>query len=722
MVSNMENRKRWVPVSGKETELLLSSAVSEDSRENVRLGAVSVLAKGISPNSGSGRETGLVIGYVQSGKTTSFETVIALARDNKFRIIIVIAGTSNPLFEQSTKRLERDLQINDPKLPRRWKYLLNPSLNTEGVLPAIRNVLEEWDDSSIPSDEKRTILIAVLKNHQRLQQLSELVNKLDLHQVPVLVVDDEADQAGLNNKINKQQESTTYRCLMTLREKLHLHSYIQYTATPQAPLLISLIDSLSPNFVQVLDPGTAYVGGKDFFGEDQRYIRIIPNDEIAIATNSFDSPPDSLISALRIYLLGVASGIGSNDGIHNRSMLIHPSHLTILHEQYAHWIRNILSHYKRILHLDLDEPDRHDLIDEFCVSYKDLKQSSPDRLPPFEKLQQKLMSAIRNTQVIEINARGNGTPSVDWHSSYGWILVGGQAIDRGFTVEGLTVTYMPRGVGIANADTIQQRARFFGYKMPYMGYCRVYLSQDTLRAYKSYVEHEENIRSQLINFQSYNQPLNDWKRAFVLDSNLRPCRKQVLDLDYSRVDFSGKWIYPTQILTSNDVLEANQQAISIFCHNINFYQDQGHPDRTKNQIHHVCKNITLKRVIEKLLVPMRIARKSDSLQNTALLLLLSDIIQTNPSENCAVYIMSPDTKRTREVYPDGSISELFQGRGENYRGDRNIYDCENVTVQIHILDLAQECGTVIERVPTIAVRIPERLGQNMVVQDPETNL
>ena len=71
----------------------------------------------------------------------------------------------------------------------------------------------------------------------------------------------------------------------------------------------------------------------------------------------------------------------------------------------------------------------------------------------------------------EINTRGNRrTPQINWGQSYSWILVGGQAMDRGFTVEGLTVTYMPRNLGIGNADTVQQRARFFGYKRAFLGH------------------------------------------------------------------------------------------------------------------------------------------------------------------------------------------------------------------------------------------------------------
>ena len=74
-----------------------------------------------------------------------------------------------------------------------------------------------------------------------------------------------------------------------------------------------------------------------------------------------------------------------------------------------------------------------------------------------------------------VNSLADADRNIHWRRNYSWILVGGQVLDRGFTVEGLTVTYMPRGPGVGNADTIQQRARFLGYKRSYLGYCRVFL-------------------------------------------------------------------------------------------------------------------------------------------------------------------------------------------------------------------------------------------------------
>ena len=86
-------------------------------------------------------------------------------------------------------------------------------------------------------------------------------------------------------------------------------------------------------------------------------------------------------------------------------------------------------------------------------------------------------------------------------------------MDRVFTVEGLTVTYMPRGPGVGNADAIQQRARFFGYKRRYLGFCRIYLEQDALTAFEQYVSHEDEMHEQLKTFGATGKPLRDWKRC-----------------------------------------------------------------------------------------------------------------------------------------------------------------------------------------------------------------
>ena len=714
---------RWTPVVGPETLDFLERVVPKDSRESVRDNAVSILAKGIDPTA-AGQETGLVVGYVQSGKTMSFEAVAALARDNFFQIVIVVAGTSNPLFEQSTSRLRRDLSLDEPDRERRWIRFENPS-DDDATVQTIRDVLDDWRDVGTPEEYKKTVLITVLKNHSRLRNLAELVGTLDMRNIPVLIIDDEADQASLNTEVAQGQESATYRHLMSLRQALPSHTYLQYTATPQAPLLVSITDSLSPDFVEVLDPGDAYIGGLEFFDDNLDRIRVIPPSDVPIPSNPLSEPPESLVEALRIFMVGVTAGLLISRNTGNRSMLVHPSHRTAQHQEFYNWVRNIFEEWKRALTLPPADPDRMDLIEDFRESYDDLAKTAGSDLAAFDDLVLSLLRAFRNTRVLEVNARAGRTPPVDWRSVYGWILVGGQAMDRGFTVEGLTVTYMPRGIGVGNADTVQQRARFFGYKRPYLGYCRLYLEQGTLNAFQSYVEHEEDIRGQLAAIQQNNQPLNEWKRAFVLDTSLRPCRRHVLAFDYMRGKFSDAWVAPRVLLASDLIIQANREAVEAFLDGMTFVDDDGHQDRTNIQRHAVCREVPLHDVIEHLLLHMRITGTVDSQRNTGMLLQLSRALENDPDELCTVYQMSPGDRRHRGIDESGEVTNLFQGefpvhpreqRGTVYPGDRAICDQGTVTIQIHTLDLKQESTVIMETVPVIAVWVPARLARAWVSQ------
>jgi len=726
---NEAGQGRWVPNVGPEGLEFLELVVPEPSREDVRDAAVSIMSRAVAPNGADGQETGLVVGYVQSGKTMSFETVAALARDNGFHMVIVVAGTSNPLFEQSTGRLRRDLRLDEPGRERRWIHFANPD-DGDATVQAIRDVLDDWRDAGTPEEFKKTILITVLKNHRRLQNLRDLIQAVGIEGSPVLIIDDEADQASLNNEVAQGQESTTYRCLMELRQALPSHTYLQYTATPQAPLLISIIDSLSPNFVQVLDPGEDYVGGQDFFGGNGGLARVIPPQDVPTNANPLNEPPESLLEALKVFMVGVTAGIQEGRNRGNRSMLVHPSHRTAQHREYYNWVRDIFEEWKRILNLPDNDADKQELIEEFREAYNELDRTVEEGLPPFDELVPSFRFAFRNTRLLEVNAVGGRTPEVDWRSAYGWILVGGQAMDRGFTIEGLTVTYMPRGIGVGNADTVQQRARFFGYKRSYLGFCRVYLEQGTLTAFQNYVEHEEDIRGQLGAFQEEGRPLNDWKRAFILDVALRPCRNNVLQFDFMRGRFSDDWVAPRVVLSAPTVVQANRDVVTSFIRDLEFADNEGHRDRTDVQRHEVCRGVPLREAIERLLVPFRITGTTDSQRHTGMLLQLSKALEDNPDEVCTVVRMSPAARRRRGIDENGEVTNLFQGaapvqprerRGEIYPGDQAIREDGEVTIQIHTLDLSREEGgaqrEVMRDVPVIAVWVPARLARGWLDQE-----
>jgi hypothetical protein len=716
----------WVPVQGEEVRSLVAHLqFDRESSDRLVSEAVGVLSKCVPPKLPPQNTTGLVLGYVQSGKTLSFTTVAALARDNGYPLVIVITGIGTNLLGQSTKRLEDDLQL---QTNRKWRLFQNPKPEQK---QNIADVLADWTDASLPDRRRQTALITVLKNTTHLRNLIAVLRQLNVEIFPALVIDDEADQAGLNTRVVQGGQSTTYQRLVALRQCLPHHTYLQYTATPQAPLLINLIDVLSPRFVELLTPGDTYVGGEIFFEEMPGLVRVIPANEVPSRTNVLTDVPPSLISALQLFVLGVAAGFVLGDdqrpGSRNRSMLVHPSRETPGHGQFYHWISQIRQQWLDLLALAETDPERAHFLESFRSGYDDL-QATATNIPDFEILKRELPYSLRKTNVLEVNATPRlGTPQPDWKDTYPWILVGGQAMDRGFTVEGLTITYMPRDMGLGNADTVQQRARFFGYKRKYLGYCRVFLERTVRDAFAFYVEHERDIRQRLTEHKDQGKPLNAWRRAFFLDTLLRPTRRQVLDLGYRQDTISDDWFWPKVPHGTDDLLTANRKTVTDFVQSLAWKDDEGDGRRTADQIHLVSEDISLKQAYEELLIQLRLTDESDSQLFTGLLLQIESFLERHPQTACSVYQMSKGKERLRSVNDDEEIPTLFQGanyadaahKDMVYPGDDNIRGHSGVTIQIHSLEVRQKGrGPLIAgNVPTIAVWIPAAMANDWLVQE-----
>lgn len=719
----------WNPVVGEQLSrtLQLKTNLATAERAAIEQQTVSILGKCVPPQNPDGSETGLALGYVQSGKTLSFTCVTALASDNRFPLIIVITGTSIPLFRQSVRRLRTDLRIESPETHTWcWQFFENPNTR-QNHLTLIRDVLAEWNEPRIT--DKRTCLIAVMKNHRHLNNLNDLIEQLDLRTVPTLVIDDEADQAGLNTLVNQDDESRTYEKLLRLRNALPHHTYLQYTATPQAPLLINIIDILSPRFVEVLDPGREYVGLIDFFQHNQSLVRTIPDNEIPSLINQIVGAPESLREALRLFLVGVAAGLILRSPERNRSMLVHPSHLQQRHANYFHWVSAVRADWLQLLQ-DENDPDRVALLDDFHVAHANLAATYAE-LPPFEQIERILWQTINRTHVWEVNARLGKTPEVVWQSDYSHILVGGMAMDRGFTVEGLTVTYMPRGRGVGNADTIQQRARFLGYKRNYLGLCRVFLESDVQRAYTTYVYHEENLRNQLRRHAADGNSLAAWRRAFFLDSTLRPTRRSVLDLNYENINFASDWFYPRAPHFTQTSAEHNRNLINVLLQSLQFSMaDDGSNDRTDMQRHGYAR-VNLTTLYESFLTQIQLANPTDSQRYTGLLLQVREYLDNHPDATASVFLMSwsqngGQVPRGRSLDDNGEIEQLFQGasvvggvqRRDIYPGDRDMKNSTELTVQIHLLNLRDSASrSIAERVPNIAIWMPADMGVDTLVQE-----
>ncbi|MCP3475055.1 Z1 domain-containing protein [Bradyrhizobium sp. CCGUVB1N3] len=715
---------KWLPVEGEQAAgVAKRSKLPPDAQNKLVQSSAEILGKGINPKAGPGSATGLVVGHVQSGKTLSFTTAIGLARDNEFPLVIVIAGNKDNLLTQSHERLERDLDVNGGEGLPAWKMEKNPRAQESQFEQLIRQAIDNWQDPTRDADEKSTLLLTVLKQNQRLASLTALLRKMNLQNVPALLIDDEADQASLNTKVQRGEESTTYTRLRELREALPCHTFLQYTATPQAPLLINIADNLSPDFVHVLEPGDGYVGGAAFFAPNSPYIKIIPPGDLLQPNAPLPTePPPSLLDAMRVYFVGLAASLISKSG--RRSMLIHPARERAAHQAAAGWASAAKDEWANALSAGESDLDRIEVIRDFREAYAEL-QVTESGLPSFDEIIQKLPRALRNTTVIEFNTRGRPkTPEINWRHAEGWILVGGQAVDRGFTVDSLTVTYMPRGMGMGNADTLQQRARFFGYARArgYFGICRVYLEQTLRVSYEDYVEHEELMRSELRRVAEKGESLRTWRRRFILDPSLKPCRRSVISDPYTRGSMAGGWTRQIGTIVDSEIRDANMRLMNKLMSELNLVDDTSYPARSAAQQHQVDRDVPLQRIFDTL-VEYSFEDPRDTASFMGLLMTLAEGLRQDKNATAAVYRMRPNAPGERKVKNAGGEIDQFQqgptrtaGGGRNYPGDASFAAPDKVSLQFHVFDLTLGGSPFASSVPLITVNVPTPLAAAWLVQ------
>lgn len=730
---------RWTPEQGEHTTDFIErtrkdfDTLESDPLNNVLLEAQRILGRCVPPTQESGTDTGLVVGYVQSGKTLSFTTVMALARDNGYQLIILLAGVAVNLKSQSERRLVKGLGLEHSG--KTWTHFENPDPKKNDK-NNIQNALDMWTIAKVPAHKRRTVLITVLKNHKRLQNLVAVLRQLKLDKVPTLVIDDEADQASLNNEartnrlVGSNEVSTTYDRIVQLKATLPHHTFLQYTATPQANLLIGIADILSPSFAELVTAGDDYVGGKDFFVGAEPLVRVIPLADIPSPENLLSAPPPSLQSALRLFLLGAAAHTCLQQRDRNRSMMVHPSQKTAPHADYKEWVEDSIERWKQYFNLPIENPAYQVCTALFRPDYKSLLATFPN-LPTFDELMDAMTVVLLQTTVVQVNSTSQGERDVRWNKSDYWILIGGQKLDRGFTVEGLTVTYMPRPLGSGNADTLQQRARFFGYKKPYEGLCRVFLIQDVKEAFEKYVEHEEVIRSELEKLRG--QPLMNWKRDFILTRTLNPTRSNVVGLSTKHVSLDKGWVTPGAIYKDAKAVQHNRELLNqlvaqwnnkygtIDSATIQRFKDR----RAESPRNLLIQGVPLQSALEQFILRVRVPDFRDSTEHTAVTLAISRRLEQSPNELCDIFLIAELKSQTRTLVA-GRINQVFSGKSPNvndfdalnYVGDRALHGDDRFSLHLRIFDLNAPADTPgeLSEVPWFAIHLPARFAKDSVIE------
>lgn len=491
--------------------ILADEITDEDSLKSV-LKSGQQIANELETRGLENKPTGLALGYVQSGKTTAMTALAAECADRGYNVIIALLGVTNLLLSQNTSRLVAKLGIEE-RNDYRWVTVSNPKGGS-----AAKDI-EDWVSKG------RTVLIPVLKNAQRINGVADTLEQLSqISRLKCLIIDDEADQASLNTLVRSGDESKVYASIDRLRSVTTLHGFVQFTATPYAPLLLDPSDTLFPHFVSFLEPGKGYTGGREFFLDHAesaiRYISAADEQGTKLPIEL----PSSLISALWNFVIGSAILDASIAASRPISMLIHPSSRKDAQDRYYFLLSRKLAEFAATAGEAIN-------IDELGLvakeEYRRLVLNGAGNIPVSEVLSgiRYVLSEVKTWLLHSATA----VKQVNWNLSPFHILIGGNKLDRGFTVEGLTVTYMNRPSS-DQVDTIEQRARAFGYRAEFLPYCQFFSSARTIKMLREIVVTEYDLRSRLLDAMEAGLSIANWSQeiGLLLPEGSKPTRDNVV--------------------------------------------------------------------------------------------------------------------------------------------------------------------------------------------------
>lgn len=492
---------------------------------------------------------GLVVGHVQSGKTANFSALIAKAGDAGYKIVIVLSGLHNTLRQQTQRRLERDLGrenvagVGEPAAGRRWQWMTGAEswgdFDPRGVNAAILQGNEQ-------------VVFVVKKNKTRLERLNAWMRGRVPDHVPVLVIDDEADQASVNTGGNRSPReevdlvarsdfdgdelgddeldpSTINLNIRKLLSSFTRCSYVAYTATPFANVLIdpSAFDAEGGNdlfpshFIISLPPppGDSYVGAAELFGRDRLpgdadtssqdgldVIEFVPDHEIAMLVppprqraGFQPTMPPSMKQALADYVLAAAAWLERCDRDEPCTMLIHTDMRRAMQNPLATEVTAELAYIRQRWLYEAAEY-RPTLRQRWNTRFRPVSANVDlARDVAFEIIEPHIDRLLRSGIVVKVlNSDWPDTIDFDTEPNLKAVLIGGNKLSRGVTIEGLLVSYYVRET--LYYDTLMQMGRWFGYRGRYVDLTRLYSTELLVSCFHDLATAEEELRKQIARY------------------------------------------------------------------------------------------------------------------------------------------------------------------------------------------------------------------------------
>lgn len=470
---------------------------------------------------------GLVIGHVQSGKTANYLGLVAKAADAGYKFIIVIAGVHNNLRKQTQERVDEGF-VGRARVEDKWK-IVGVGHDDYPHPATLTNIYADFNKKTADhsgwsiNDFSKPVILVIKKNVSTLKSLHRWLDELNskgygkIKDVPMLMIDDEADNASINTKKEDNDPTQTNRRIREILSLFDKSCYVGYTATPFANIFINpdaygdeqLRGELFPrDFIYCLDAPTTYFGPDKVFLDDESSERIL--ETIDDAENYlpfshkkdfevYDLPP-SLYKAVRQFVVVKAIRNIRGHSVKHSSMLVNVSRFVEIQNVVRTHINVYLKKLKEAIKANYLMPEGVSEKNEHMQLIRSVfEEDFYDCDVEWDEVKQALHDAAESIRTFVVNSKSDEPLDYKRYERAGVgltaIAVGGLSLSRGLTIEGLCISYMYRNTRMY--DTLMQMGRWFGYRSGYDDLCRVHLSRDSIDWYSHIAESSDDLREQI---------------------------------------------------------------------------------------------------------------------------------------------------------------------------------------------------------------------------------
>lgn len=487
--------------------------------------------------SGQWDRRGMVVGHVQSGKTANYTGLICKAADAGYKLIVVIAGIHNNLRNQTQLRIDEGFVGRDSA--RLLSNRDDPAQKFIGVgrfdksrrPVTFTNSLKDFSKTmatgvGVPlQDLKEPVVFVIKKNPSTLKNLIEWLKEHNAKSgstsidAPMLLIDDEADNASINIRKGKDEVSRINGQIRELLSIFDRSCYVGYTATPFANIFIDPksademcgADLFPRDFIVSLDPPSNYFGaGRVFLDDAESVIRHIDDHEMLLPLThkkelQVTSLPASLCKAIRVFLVARAIRLARGQVNKHSSMLVNASRFTGVQRRLRNEIHAFVETIRASVRVNGALSQEKACKDpEIAALHSAWLEEYSSAHPEWATVQALLLESVAPVTVVEVNSNSSGALNYADHEKTGLniIAVGGFSLSRGLTLEGLTVSYFLRNSMMY--DTLMQMGRWFGYRPGYEDLCRVWMPEEAEGWYAHIAESIEELRDELRRMEAAN--------------------------------------------------------------------------------------------------------------------------------------------------------------------------------------------------------------------------